>query len=85
VAKEISDAVGDSCLILDVEMDLLRVCSPILMVVILQFSLCMHEPHWIMISVDDCPVLKNVISPLEVGFHNAIHFFVISRVLKDNI
>jgi hypothetical protein len=66
-------------------MDLLRVCSPILMVFILQFSLCMHEPHWIMIGMDDCPLLENVIYPLEVGFHNAVHFFFISRVLIDNI
>jgi hypothetical protein len=43
VAEEINDVVGASCLILDVEMELLQVCGPLLMVVILQFSLCLHE------------------------------------------
>jgi hypothetical protein len=52
---------------------------------ILQFSLCMHELQWLMISVDDCLLPKNVMSPLAAGLHNGVHFFVISRVLMDNI
>jgi hypothetical protein len=55
------------------------------MVVILQFSLCLHELQWLMISVDDCLPPKNVMSPLAAGLHNGVHFFVISRVLTDNI
>jgi hypothetical protein len=55
------------------------------MVVILQFSLCLHELQWIIISVDDCLLPKNVMSPLEVGLHNGVHFFVVNRVLMDNI
>jgi hypothetical protein len=35
--------VGASYFIIDVEVELLQVCGPLLMVVILQFSLCMHE------------------------------------------
>jgi hypothetical protein len=55
------------------------------MVVILQFSLCLHELQWLMISVDDCLLPKNVMSPLVAGLHNGVHFFVISRVLTDSI
>jgi hypothetical protein len=77
--------IGASCFILDVEVELLQVCGPLLMVVILQFSLCLHELQWLMISVDDCLLPKNVMSPLAVGLHNGVHFFVISRVLTDNI
>jgi hypothetical protein len=55
------------------------------MVVILQFSLCLHELQWLMISVDDYLPPKNVMSPLAEGLHNGLHFFVISRVLMDNI
>jgi hypothetical protein len=77
--------VGASCFILDVEVELLQVCGPLLMAVILKFSLCMHELQFLMISVDDYLLPKNVMSPLVAGFHNGVHFFVISRVLTDNI
>jgi hypothetical protein len=51
------------------------------MVVILQFSLCLHELQWLVISVDDYLLLKNVMSPLVARLHNGVHFFFISRVL----
>jgi hypothetical protein len=50
--------------ILDVEVELLQVCEPLLMVVIMQFSLSLHELQWLMISVDDYLLPKNVIPPL---------------------
>jgi hypothetical protein len=56
--------IGASCFILDVEVELLQVCGPLLMAIILQFSLCLHELQWLMISVDDCLLPKNVMSPL---------------------
>jgi hypothetical protein len=84
-AKAINDAIGASCFILDIEVELLQVCGPLLMAIILQFSLCLHELQWLMISVDDCLLPNNVMSPLAVGFHNGLHFFVVSRVLMDNI
>jgi hypothetical protein len=72
--------VGSSYFILDVEVELLQLCVPILMVVILLFALCLHELQWLMnISVDDCLLLKNVMSPLEIALYNGVHFFVISR------
>jgi hypothetical protein len=77
--------IGASCFILDVEVQLLQVCRPLLMEVILQFSLCLHELQWLMISVDNCLLPKNVMSPLAGGLHNGVHLFVISRVLMDNI
>jgi hypothetical protein len=55
------------------------------MVVILQFSLCLHELQWIMINVDDCLLPKNVMSPLAACFHNGLHFFFVTRVLTDSI
>ena len=77
--------IGALCFILDVEVELLQVCGPLLMAVILQFPLCFHELQWLMISVDDCLLPKNVISPLATCFHNGVHFFVVSRVLTDSI
>jgi hypothetical protein len=56
--------VGASYFILDVEVELLQVCGPLLMAVILQFSLCLHELQWLMIGVDECLLPKNVMSPL---------------------
>jgi hypothetical protein len=41
--EAISYAIGASCFILDVEVELLQVCGPLLMAVILQFSMCLHE------------------------------------------
>jgi hypothetical protein len=46
------------------------------MVVILQFSLCLHELQWFMVSVDDFLLPKNVMSPLAIGLHNGVHLFV---------
>jgi hypothetical protein len=77
--------VGASCFILDVEVEFLQVCGPLLMVVILQFSLCLHELQWLMISVDDCLLPKIVMYPLATGLHNVVHLFLIIRVLTDNI
>jgi hypothetical protein len=77
--------IGSSFFILDVEVELLQVCGLLLMVVILQFSLCLHELQWLMISVDDCLLPKNVMSPLVVCLHNGVHFFFVSRVLMDSI
>ena len=55
------------------------------MAVILQFSPCFHELQWLMISVDDCLLPKNVMSSLATCLHNGVHLFVVSRVLRDNI
>jgi hypothetical protein len=84
-ADSINDLVGTSCFILDVEVELLQICGPLLMLVILQFSLCLHELQRLMISVYDCLIPKNIMPPLAVGLDNRVHFFVVSRVLTDDI
>ena len=81
----VNNVVSAPCLILVVEMELLQVCGPLLMAIILQFPLCLHELQWIMINVDDCLLPKNVMSPLAAVFHNGVPFFVVSSVLMDNI
>jgi hypothetical protein len=83
--EAISDVIGTSCFILDVEVELLQVCGPLFMAVILQFSLCLHELHCLIISVDDCILPKNVMSPLATSFYNGVHFLVVSSVLSDSI
>jgi hypothetical protein len=77
--------IGACYFILDVEVELLQVCGPLFMVFILQFSLCLHELSWFMISVDNCLIPNNVMSPLATCLHNGLDFFVISRVITDNI
>jgi hypothetical protein len=77
--------VGAPCLILDVEMELLQVCGPLLLEVIMQFLLCLRELQRLMISVDDCILPENVMPPLEVGLYNGVHLFFISGVLRDGI
>jgi hypothetical protein len=51
--EAVSDMIGDTCLILDVEMELLQVGGPLLMVVFLQFPLCLYELQRLVISVYD--------------------------------
>ena len=63
----------------------MQLCGPLLMEFIMRFSLCLHELQQLMISVDDYPLPENVMPPLEAGFYNGLHFFVVSRVLTDNI
>jgi hypothetical protein len=77
--------VGTSSLILNFEVELLQICGPLLIGFILQLALSLHELLCLMISVDDCLLIKNVIPPLAVGFHNGVHLFVVIRLLTDNI
>ena len=64
--------ISDLYLILDIEMKLLQVCGPIFILVIPQFSLCLHELRRLLISVDDHLILDNVILPLTIGLFNGI-------------
>jgi hypothetical protein len=41
--EEFNDMIGATCLIYGVDMELLQVCGPLMMEVILQFSLCLYE------------------------------------------
>jgi hypothetical protein len=52
--KEVNDTICAPCLILDVEMELLQVCGPFFMAVILQLPLFLYELQMLVISVDDC-------------------------------
>jgi hypothetical protein len=38
-----------------------------------------------MIHLDDSILSENVVSPMVIGFHSGVHFFIVSRVLMDNI
>jgi len=85
VVEEINEVVGASCIILYVEVELLQVFGPILIEVIIQFSLSLHELQRLMIDVDDCLLPNNVMPQLKVGFHNEVHLFFLIRVLTNNI
>jgi hypothetical protein len=64
LTEAFSDTIGDTCHILDVEMELLQVGGPLMMGFILQFPLCLYELQRLVISVYGhlCP--HNVIFPL---------------------
>ena len=51
--EAINNTIFSPCLILDVDMELLQVGGPLLMVVVLQFPLCLYELHRLVISVYD--------------------------------
>jgi hypothetical protein len=79
------ETIGDTYLILDVEMELMQVGAPILMVVILEFSLCLYELQRCVISVYDHLFPQNVMFPLTTCLYNGIHFLVIDGVFPDSI
>jgi hypothetical protein len=43
VAEAVNHMICAPCFILDVEMELLYVCGPLLMVIVLQLPLCLYE------------------------------------------
>jgi hypothetical protein len=83
--KAVNDTIGDTCFILDVEMELLQVGGPLSMVIILQFPLCLYELQRILISVYDCLFSHNVIFPLTIGLYNGIHFLIIDGVFPYSV
>ena len=78
-----SATLSATLLILDIQMELLQVCGPLLMVIILQFPLGVYELKGSVVCVDDHFLPQNVMLPLVVGLHNGIHLFVISEILLD--
>jgi hypothetical protein len=83
--EAVNDTICAPCIILDVEMELLQVCGPLLMAIILQLPLCLYEPQRLVINVDDCLLSQNVMFPLTTCLHNGIHFLVIGGVFLDTI
>jgi hypothetical protein len=55
------------------------------MVVILKFSLCLHELQRIMINLDDCLLPENVMPTLEEDLYNGVPFFIVSGELTNGI
>jgi hypothetical protein len=80
----VSNMICDPCLILDVEMELLQVCRPLLMAVVLQLPLCLYELQRLVINVDDCIISQNIMFPLATSLHNGIHFLVIGEVFPND-
>ena len=83
--EAVNNTIGDTCLILDVEMEMLQVGGPLLMVVVLQLPLCLYEMQRLVISVDHCIISNNVMFPLTTSLYNGIHFLIIGGVFSDNI
>jgi hypothetical protein len=83
--EAVNDMIFALSLILDVEMELLHVCGPNLMGVILQLPLCLYEMQRLVINVGDCLLSQNVMFPLMTGLHNGTHFLVIGGVFQDYI
>jgi hypothetical protein len=80
-SEAIKDTIGDT----DVDMELLQVGGPLLMVVILQFPLCLYELQSLVISVYDHLFPQDVMFLLMASLYNGIHFLVIGGVFLDSI
>ena len=75
--------LGATLLVLDIKMELLQVCGPLLMEIILQFPLGLSKLQGLVIYVDDHFLHQNVMPPLFTGLHNGIHLFFISGIPMD--
>ena len=75
--------IGAALLILDIQMELLQICRPLLMAIILQFPLGLYELQGSVVCVDDCFLPQNVMLPLSAGLHNGVHLFIIGWILPD--
>jgi hypothetical protein len=64
---------------------MLQVGGALLMVVILQFPLCLYELKRLVISVYDHLLSQNVMFPLMTRLYNGIHFLVIGGVFPESI
>ena len=81
----VNDTIGDTCLILDVDMELLQVGGPLIMAVVLQFPLCLYELQRLVINVYDRLFPQNVMFPLTIGLYNGTHFLFIGGVFLNSI
>ena len=66
-------------------MELLQVCGPLLMAIILQFPLGLYELQGSVVYVDDRFLPQNVMLPLSAGLHNGLYIFLISEILSDYV
>ena len=64
-------------------MELLQVCGPFLMVIIMQLLLHLYELQGLVVCVDDRFLPQNAMLPLSADLHNGIHLFIISGILPD--
>jgi hypothetical protein len=62
-----SNTIEDTCRILYAEMELFQVGGPLLMVIVLQFPLCLYELQRLVIIVYDHLFPHNVMFPLTTG------------------
>jgi hypothetical protein len=77
--------VHAALIVFNVQLELLQVCGPLLMVVILQLSLCFHELHRLVINVDDCFLSQNTMLSFSTCLHNGIHLLVIGGISMNTI
>ena len=82
--EAVCNIIGSALLILDVQIKLLYICGSLLMVIVLQLSLCLYELQGSAVYVDDRFLPQNVILPLSISLRNGIHFFVISGILAKD-
>lgn len=62
--------IGVSLLVLDVQVELLKVCGPLLMEVVPQLASSLHKLQMLMVGVDDCFLSQNIMLPLLTSLDN---------------
>jgi len=77
--------IGVALFIFNVQVELFQICKPLLMVIVLQISLCLSKLKRSVFSVDDHLLPHNVMLPLSASLHDGIDLFIIGGILPNCI
>ena len=75
------NSVGVSIVVLDIQVDFLKVHGPLLIEVIQQLFSCIHGLQRRVVDVDDRFISHNIMIPMLACMHNGVHLIVISGYL----
>lgn len=75
--------IGATLFVFNVKVELLQLCRPLLMAIVLQLPLCLYKLKRSVIGVDDHLLPQNVRIPLLASLHDGMHLFIIGGVLLN--
>jgi len=85
LVEVVYNMIDASLFVSNVQVELLQICRPVLMVIILQLPLCLYKLKRSVIDVDDRLLPHNLMLPLSASLHDRIHLFIIGGVLMNCI
>jgi len=85
MSEVVCNMIGVSIFISIVKEELLQICRPLMMEIVLQLPLCLYKLKRSIIDVDDHLILKNVMVPFPTSLHDGTLLFIICGLLSNCI